>query len=145
MLRSIVSNYNIEKVELLPDDIMIYVNRDWCNCTLTRLREYEYYGDLIDKLNYLLSIENVGISDNHRNPRYILLSVVDIVTSVLKSIITLFLGLKAITIKITIRIKTGIINNIFFFIITSYIFFKSSWTILYISTDKLLAFSPLDK
>lgn len=78
MLRSIVSNHNIEKVELLPDDIMIYVNRDWCNCTLMRLKEYEYYGYLIDKLNYLLSIENVGISDNHRNPRYILLSVGDV-------------------------------------------------------------------
>ena len=78
MLRSIVSNHNIEKVELLPDDIMLYVSRDWCNSTLTRLRKYEYYGELMDKLDYLLSLKNTGARENHPNPRYILLSVGDI-------------------------------------------------------------------
>ena len=78
MLRSVVSNHNIEKVELLPDDIMLYVNRDWCNCALTRLKEYEYYGDLMDRLNYLLSLRNTGTRENYPNTRYILLSAGDI-------------------------------------------------------------------
>jgi len=78
MLRSIVSNHNIEKIELLPDDIMLYVNRNWCNSSLARLREYEYYGELIDRLDYLLSLRNNDTRGNYPNPRYILLSAGDI-------------------------------------------------------------------
>lgn len=78
MLNSSVNNQNIEKVELLPDDIMMYVSRDWCNCALRHLKEYEYYGDLLDRLDYLLSSKNVDESSNRSISRHILMSVRDI-------------------------------------------------------------------
>ena len=78
MLRSIISNHNVEKIELLPDDIMLYVSRDWCNYTLVRLKEYECYGELMDRLNYFLSLKIFASRENYPEPRYILLSAGDI-------------------------------------------------------------------
>lgn len=78
MLRSSISNHNIEKVEFLPDEIMIYVSRDWCNTALRYLRKYEYYGDLLDRLDYSLSIRNVDGRENYPVHRYILMAAGDI-------------------------------------------------------------------
>lgn len=78
MLGSIVSNHYVERIELLPDDIEIYVNRTWCSYVVTYLQIMEYSGDLLNMVSSLLVPRNIDGRPNISIPRFILMPVGDI-------------------------------------------------------------------
>lgn len=78
MLSSVVNNHYVEKIELLPDDIEIYVNRTWCSYVVANLQLMEYSGDLLNIVSSLLVPRNIDERTSLSVPRFILMSVRDI-------------------------------------------------------------------
>jgi len=78
MFRSKVSNNFVEKIIFLPDEITIDVAKSWCNNAISDLRASEQYGELLDKVTYLMSLQDYQTVQSLYPSRFITMSVGDI-------------------------------------------------------------------